>query len=75
MRRSPLVDIGRISKYFIMSLISVFDTWVFWSRQMISLNKAHQDVHKVEGFFLQWSHLVSHLSKDLMQSHQNNIEV
>jgi hypothetical protein len=48
MRRSPLVDLGRIRKYSIRSLISVFNTWVLWSHQMILLDKAHQDLHKVK---------------------------
>jgi hypothetical protein len=51
MRRSPFVDLGRIRKYCIRSLINVFNTWVMWSCEMILLDKAHHDVHKVEGIF------------------------
>jgi hypothetical protein len=74
MRRSPLVNLGRIRKYSIRYLNSVFNTRVLWSRHMILLDKDHQDVHKVDGFFPQWSHQVRYLSKALMESFQKSVE-
>jgi hypothetical protein len=41
---------------------------------MILLDKAHQYVHKEEGFFPQRSRQVSYLSKTSMQAHQKSVE-
>jgi hypothetical protein len=61
-------------KYSIRSLISVFNTWVMWSHQMILLDKAHQDVHKNRGILPSMESQVRYISKDLMQAHQKSVE-